>query len=174
MAVGSGADVAADAAGGSAGGGVDADDIAVGGTAAGGAGSGSVDADPTAVGGRDGGDACGGVDAATAVGGRAGGGACVGVTAVGGRADGGPGAAVSSDVDAVVGTAIAVEVEVVGCTPMEQCHGSIGYSRRVSVAGVDVFRVFYCRQRRREGRRKAWFQAAAASVDVRDTDSARV
>ena len=57
-------------------------------------------------------------------------------------------------VDVVVnGTAIVVEVVVVGCAPMELRHGSTGYSRRGRVPGVDAFRVFCCRQRRREGGR---------------------
>ena len=112
-------------ASGSAGGGVDADVTAVGGT---GGGGGGVDVDVTAVGCIASGGGGGGVNVdATAVGGRpgggAGGGADADVTAVGGRAGGsasggvGPGAAVSSDVDVVVrSTAIVVEV-VVGCAP---------------------------------------------------------
>ena len=144
-------------AGGSAGDGVDVEVSAVGGRADGGVtavgGSAGVtvinDVDVTAVGGRAG----GGV---TAVGGSAGMAVIsdVDVTAVGGRAGGGVGAAVSSDFNVVVScTAIVVEVDVVGCAPMEQRHGSTGYSRRRSVARDDAFRVFYCRQRRKEGGR---------------------
>ena len=51
-------------------------------------------------------------------------------------------------------------------------HGSTDYSRRESVAGVDAFRVFCCWQRR--GREGGLVPGCAASVDVRDTDSARV
>ena len=134
-------------AGRASGGGVDADVTAVAGRAGGGAGGGAV---VTPVQGRVGDAAGGGVDV-IAVAGRDGGGADV--TAVGGRTGGDAGAAVSSEVDVVViGTALVVEVEVVGCAPMDQCHGPTGYSRRGSVAGVDAFRVFCCRQRRRRDR----------------------
>ena len=154
------------------GGGVDADVTAVGGTAggdgsggtAGGGTGGGVDADVTAVGGRAVGGAGGGDDAdVTAVGGRAGGGVYADdVSAVRGRADGGPGAVARSDVDVVVsGTAIVVEV--VGCAPIYQCHGSTGYSRRGSVARVDAFRAFCCWQRRRrDGGLRTSTDAAAA------------
>ena len=171
---GDGVDVEVSAVGGRADGGV---------TAVGGSAGVTVinDVDVTAVGGRAGGGvtAVGGsagvavisVVDVTAVGGRAGGGVTavggsagmavisdVDVTAVGGRAGGGVGAAVSSDFNVVVScTAIVVEVDVVGCAPMEQRHGSTGYSRRGSVAGVDPFRVVNSWQRR--GRREAWFQA---------------
>ena len=104
-----------------------------------------VQAVVTPVQGRVGG-AAGGVVDVTAVAGRDGGG--TDVTAVGGRA--GAGAAVSSDVDVVSGTALVIEVEVVGCAPVQQCHSPTGYSRRGSVAGVDAFRVFcYWQQRGR-------------------------
>ena len=84
------------------------------------------DVDVTGVGGR----ADGGV---TAAGGSAGMAAIsdVNVTAVGGSAGGGVGVAVSSDVNVVAScAAIVVEVDVVGCAPMEQRHCSTGYSRR--------------------------------------------
>ena len=57
--------------------------------------------------------------------------------------------AVIRDVNVVSIAAVVVEVAVVGGVPMQQRHGSTGYSKRGSVAGVDAFRVFYCRQRRR-------------------------
>ena len=147
MAVCSGVDGAATDVGARAGGVVDVNVSAVIGRAGGSAGDG-VDVEVSAVGGR----ADGGV---TAVGGSAGVTVIndVDVTAVGGRAGGGVGAAVSSDFNVVVScTAIVVEVDVVGCAPMEQRHGSTGYSRWGNVAGVDAFRVFNCWQRRgREG-----------------------
>ena len=127
-------------AGRASGGGVDADVTAVAGRAGGGAGGGAV---VTPVQGRVGDAAGGGVDVII-VAGRDGGGADV--TAVGGRTGGDAGVAVSSEVDVVViGTALVV----VGCAPMDQCHGPTDYSRRGSVAGVDAFRVFCCRQRKR-------------------------
>ena len=150
-------------ASGSAGGGVDADVTAVGGTAGGGGGGvdvdvtavgciasggggGGVDVDATAVRGRPGGGAGGGVDAdVTAVGGRAGGGAGGGVdvdvTVVGGRA-GGAGGGV--DVTAVGGRAgggagggVDAEVTAVGGRAGGSASGGVGPGAAVS-SDVDV------------------------------------
>ena len=166
VAVSSGVDGAATDVGARAGGGVDVNVSAVGGRAGSSAGDG-VNVEVSAVIRRAGDSADDGVNVeVSSVGGRADGGVTavggsagvavisdVDVTAVGGRAGGCVGAAVSSDVSVVVScTAIVVEVDVVGCAPMEQRHGSTGYSRRGSVAGVDAFRVINCWQRRgREG-----------------------
>ena len=56
---------------------------------------------------------------------------------------------VSRDIDVVSIAAVVVEVAAVGGVPIQQRHGLTGYSRRGSVAGVDAFLVFCCRQRRR-------------------------
>ena len=132
------------AVGGRAGGGAVVDVSAVGGRAGSSAGDG-VNVEVSAVIRRAGDSADDGVNVeVSSVGGRADGGVTavggsagvavisdVDVTAVGGRAGGCVGAAVSSDVSVVVScTAIVVEVDVVGCAPMEQRHGSTGYSRR--------------------------------------------
>jgi len=75
----------------------------------------------------------------------------------------------TSFVDVVTSTAIVVEVGAVGGVPMQQRYGLTGYSRRGGVAGVDGSSTAGSGG----GGKEAWFQAAAASVDVSDIDSAR-
>ena len=68
----------------------------------------------------------------------------VDITAVRGRAGGCAGVAISSDVEVVSSAAIIIEVASVGGASVQQSHGSSGYSRQGSVAGVDTFGVFCC------------------------------
>ena len=166
MAVCSGVDGAATDVGARAGGVVDVNVSAVIGRAGGSAGDG-VDVEVSAVGGR----ADGGV---TAVGGSAGVTVIndVDVTAVGGNAGGGASAVVSSDVD-LLSVTLLLSLRlllwvVLPCSnataPLATAGGEVSLGSTPSgssTAGSGG------------GGKEAWFQAAAVSVDVSDTDSAR-